>query len=203
MSNIKLFLHFNSLLCCAVRLLRHYRLEPTRLLCPWGFSREEYWNGLPCPPSGDLPTQGSNPGLLHCTWNLYRLSHQGSPFNPLSTTKIWQPFFSLVLFLHPALLYLFCPCPTSFGPFPSWRDKNVKVQLFFQCKSSEQRQPLTIDIKPFSCSELRAIVKVFPKSVEKFTEEFKIVLGGLPGGAVVQTLYSQYRWPRFNSLSAN
>ena len=22
---------------------------------PWRFSRQEYWNGLPCPPPGDLP----------------------------------------------------------------------------------------------------------------------------------------------------
>ena len=27
--------------------------------CPWGFSRQEYWSGLPCPPSGDL----LNPGI--------------------------------------------------------------------------------------------------------------------------------------------
>ena len=26
-----------------------------------------------------FPTQGSNPGLLHCSWILYHLSHQGSP----------------------------------------------------------------------------------------------------------------------------
>ena len=26
---------------------------PARLLCPWGFSRQEYWSGLPCPPPGD------------------------------------------------------------------------------------------------------------------------------------------------------
>ena len=26
---------------------------------------------------GIFPTQGSNPGLLHCRRNLYRLSHQG------------------------------------------------------------------------------------------------------------------------------
>ena len=32
---------------------------PTRLHCPWGFSRQEYWNGLPCPPSGDLPNPGT------------------------------------------------------------------------------------------------------------------------------------------------
>ena len=27
------------------------------------FSRQEYWGGLPCPSPGDLPNQGSNPGL--------------------------------------------------------------------------------------------------------------------------------------------
>ena len=34
-------------------------LQPIRLLCPQGFSRQEYWSGLPCPPSGDL----SDPGI--------------------------------------------------------------------------------------------------------------------------------------------
>ena len=28
---------------------------------------------------GIFPTQGSNPGLLHCRWILHHLSHQGSP----------------------------------------------------------------------------------------------------------------------------
>ena len=26
-----------------------------------GFSRQEYWNGLPCPPPGDLPDRGTEP----------------------------------------------------------------------------------------------------------------------------------------------
>ena len=26
-----------------------------------GFSREEYWSGLPCPPPGDLPDPGIKP----------------------------------------------------------------------------------------------------------------------------------------------
>ena len=51
-------------------------MELTRLLCPWGFSRTEYWNGLPCPPSGDLPKQGLNPSLPNCRWILYCLSHR-------------------------------------------------------------------------------------------------------------------------------
>ena len=33
--------------------------KPNRLLCLWGFSRQEYWYGLLCPPPGDLP----NPGM--------------------------------------------------------------------------------------------------------------------------------------------
>ena len=34
-----------------------------QLLCPWGFSRQEYWNGLLCPPPGDLPDSGFEPTL--------------------------------------------------------------------------------------------------------------------------------------------
>ena len=29
-----------------------------------GFSRQEYWSGLPCPPLGDLPDPGIKPALL-------------------------------------------------------------------------------------------------------------------------------------------
>ena len=29
---------------------------------PMGFSRQEYWSGLPCPPPGDLPKPGTEPG---------------------------------------------------------------------------------------------------------------------------------------------
>ena len=32
-----------------------------RLFCPWGFSREEYWSGLPWPLPGDLPNPGNEP----------------------------------------------------------------------------------------------------------------------------------------------
>jgi len=53
------------------------------LLTPWsiesmGFSRPEYWSGYPL-LQGIFPIQGSNPGLWHCRWILYQLSHKGSP----------------------------------------------------------------------------------------------------------------------------
>ena len=44
-----------------------------------GFSRQEYWSGLPFPSPGIFPTQRSNPGLPHCKETLYQLSHQGRP----------------------------------------------------------------------------------------------------------------------------
>ena len=41
--------------------LRPYGLWPASLLCLWGFSGQERWSGLPCPPPGDLPNLGIKP----------------------------------------------------------------------------------------------------------------------------------------------
>ena len=35
--------------------------------------------GSLCLLQGSFPTQGSNPGLQHCRWILYQLSHRGIP----------------------------------------------------------------------------------------------------------------------------
>ena len=68
-----------------VKLLSHVWLFVT----PWtvayqdpqsmGFSRQEYWSGLPFLLQGIFPTQGSNPGLPYFRQTLYCLSYQGSP----------------------------------------------------------------------------------------------------------------------------
>ena len=58
--------------------------QPIRLLCSWGFSRQEYQSGLPCPPPGDLPGPGSEPvplNLLHWQEILYPLTQSGKPFS--------------------------------------------------------------------------------------------------------------------------
>ena len=67
--------------------LRAHGLQSTRLLCPWGFSRQEYWSGLPCPPPEDLPTPGIEPRSPPCRWILYHLSQQGSPVRTEPLTK--------------------------------------------------------------------------------------------------------------------
>ena len=41
--------------------LRPRGLQHARLLYPWGFSRQEYWSGLPCPPPGDIPNPRIEP----------------------------------------------------------------------------------------------------------------------------------------------
>ena len=44
-----------------------------------GFSRQEYWSGLPFPHPGDLRDLGWNPGFLHCRQIFYQLSYKESP----------------------------------------------------------------------------------------------------------------------------
>ena len=65
---IRLTLVFLAFVVGLCRLLSRVRLHAT----PWtvahqaplsmGFSRQEYWGGLPCPPPGDLPDPGIEPG---------------------------------------------------------------------------------------------------------------------------------------------
>ena len=61
---------FVTKLCCMLSRFNHVWLFVTlwtvarQNLLSMGFSRQEYWSGLPCSPPGDLPTQGSNLRLL-------------------------------------------------------------------------------------------------------------------------------------------
>ena len=48
-----------------------------------GFSRQEYWSGLPCPPPGDLPNPGikpTPPAAPALTGRFFTRSHMASPF---------------------------------------------------------------------------------------------------------------------------
>ena len=46
---------------------------------PMGFSRQEYWSGLPCPPPGDLPDSGIEPTSPALQMDPLPLSCQGNP----------------------------------------------------------------------------------------------------------------------------
>ena len=51
------------------------------------FSRQEYWSGSHSLLQGIFPTQGLDPGLLHCRQILYHLSHQGLKAFPLPISQ--------------------------------------------------------------------------------------------------------------------
>ena len=58
-----------------------------------GFSRQEYWSGLPCPPPGDLP----NPGID----SMFLMSPAlASGFFTASTTREAQVYTTSSLSIH-------------------------------------------------------------------------------------------------------
>ena len=54
-------------------------LQPHEQYSPWNSSGQNTGVGSHFLLQGIFPTQGLNPGLLHCRRILYQLSHQGSP----------------------------------------------------------------------------------------------------------------------------
>ena len=54
-------------------------LQTQGLYSPWNSPGQNTGIGNFSLLQGIFPTQGSNPGLLHCRWTLYQLSHKGSP----------------------------------------------------------------------------------------------------------------------------
>ena len=51
------------------------------LLCPWGFSRQEYWSALPCPPSGELPNPEFKPRSAALRVDSLSSEPPGKPIN--------------------------------------------------------------------------------------------------------------------------
>ena len=62
-SSIILCVYVCAILTCLVvsNSVQPHGLQPASLLCSWGFSRQECWSGLPCPPPGDFPNPGIEP----------------------------------------------------------------------------------------------------------------------------------------------
>ena len=86
-------------------------LYPVRLLCPWGFSRLEYWSVLPCPPPDHLPNSGIEstspalqvdslpaelPGTPHAAYNTQKLERM----EECQYSKFYEKIYNiLILFL--------------------------------------------------------------------------------------------------------
>ena len=78
-----LCMHAKSLQSCPTL---YDPMDYTRLFCPWGFSRQEYWCGLPFSPPEDLPDPEIEPmllALLHWQTGSLPLAPPGKPHNVL------------------------------------------------------------------------------------------------------------------------
>ena len=53
--------HYQSPLCMCAESLQFWPTLLSGRLQPMGFSRQEYWSGLPCPPPGHLPNSKIKP----------------------------------------------------------------------------------------------------------------------------------------------
>ena len=81
---------------------------------------------------GIFPTQGSNPGLLHCRWLLYQLSHPGRPWIlewvvcPFSRGSSWPRNRTGI----PCIAgRFFTNWATREAPFPVWSILKLKLVL--------------------------------------------------------------------------
>ena len=98
------------------------------------FSSQEYWSGLPFPSRGIFLIQGSNPGLPHCRWILYRLSH--NPVVPAAAAKSLQSRLTLSDPMDPSL-----PGSSVHGIFQARVLEWVAIAFFELNKQDDNIQP--------------------------------------------------------------
>ena len=67
-------------------------MQSLRLLCPWGFSGQEYWSELPCPP-GNLPNPGVEPRSSTLQVDSLSTEPPGKPRNTEGSLSLLQGNF--------------------------------------------------------------------------------------------------------------
>ena len=95
-----------------------------------GFSRQEYWSGLPCPPPGDLPHPGTKlVSRVSCTgrWIFYHQHHLSSFFFPVSLPSFQPCVYSYIYLptntlvhspVHSSVLHLSTRPPVHLSTHP-------------------------------------------------------------------------------------
>ena len=75
-------------------------LERNRLVCPWRFSRQEYWSGLPFCPPGDLPNPEIKPESTALQADSLLSEPPGKPWNVRMITYWWLCHFNAVSWMQ-------------------------------------------------------------------------------------------------------
>ena len=80
---------------------------------PMGFSKQEYWSGLPCLPPGDLPDPGIEPVSLH-SWRILYCWAAGKPL-VTGYSLVFQRHpelgsFAALIWYGSVIIHQFCQC---------------------------------------------------------------------------------------------
>ena len=118
-------------------------LQPAGLLCLRGFSRQEHWSVLPCPPPGDLPDSGITPvslTSLASSGRFFTTSVTGEPYERAALGFLHVPAAPApILHAHVDLSSL---SPCFFQPQP-----------FFMAPLRSPACQESSSKKPFLCSK--------------------------------------------------
>ena len=125
--SVSFFSHLMSWVCTKLLQLcsplcdpMDYSPPPTPPPAPlsMGFSRQKYWSGLPCPPSGDLPNSGTelmSPEYPALAGGFFTTSGswEALPLNVNNVKKFPGRWTFHLTFIHPATFVFFCiiSCP--------------------------------------------------------------------------------------------
>ena len=130
--------------------LQPHGLQPARLLCPWRFSRQEHWSGLPCPPPADLPNPGIEPRSPALQVDSLMTEPSGKN-REMIRSKEWSP--------HE---WNYCPCKRSPSELPSPPPNQVRLQEVYNQKRPPTNNASTL-ISDFQPPELWIIISVVYK----------------------------------------
>ena len=189
-----------SVLCCAVFSLsvmtKHH--EPIRPLCTWGFSRQEYWSGLPYPPPEGLRNAGIDPSspalqadsLLSAPqerpwileWVAYLFSKGSSwPRNQTRISCISGRFFTSWATREAIYIYIFLSLVGELRfPKPCGQRKKKKTwtwMITIVLLVIATKQNFSVQIVTYSCNRMLVInMKQWTISIQTTWVDLKSVL---------------------------
>ena len=155
-----------------------------------GFSRQEYWNGLPCPLPGDLPDPGIKPvSCISCTagrfFYCWTIGEKVSKFPVLCLIFEQQAFLlGLNCFINiPCFYYTLIYCPSQIMHF-------YKLKVCHKPVSANLTAPL---------SQQHFLTFCFCVTFQQFSQHFKLFHYYICYGDLWSVIY--YNWYCCNCFS--
>ena len=141
--------------CCVLRhsvmsnSMRPHALQPSRLLCLWGFPRQEYWSGLPCPLPGDLPNPGIQPRSSALQENSLPSESPRKPNYALEVMIFLTLRIEIMIFYHFKNYKVSLLTISGSIPFIQQRTMNNEIVLFKTRNFMGKQQHISSNLEHF------------------------------------------------------